>query len=74
MQITVRLFATFRRGRFDSEVRDVPDGITVGKIVEDIRLPKRMIGIILVNSRHVEKSQELFDGDTLAIFPFVGGG
>lgn len=74
MRITVKLFATFRNGRFDVEVRDVAPGTTVSRIVEDIRLPEREIGIVLVNSRHVDLKRELSDGDTLALFPLVGGG
>ncbi len=74
MRITVKLFATFRRGRFDTEVREVPSGTTVSRIVEEVDLPKKEIGIVLVNSRHVDPSTVLADGDTLAIFPLVGGG
>lgn len=74
MRVTVKLFATFRKGRFDAEVREVPPGTTVAKIVKDVRLPEREIAILLVNSRHADRSRELSDGDTLSIFPLVGGG
>lgn len=74
MRITVKLFATFRKGRFDTDVRTVPPGSTVSKIVEDVRLPERQIGIVLVNGRHSDRARELADGDTVAIFPLVGGG
>jgi molybdopterin converting factor small subunit len=29
---------------------------------------------MLINSRHVKIIQELADGDTLALFPMMGGG
>jgi molybdopterin converting factor small subunit len=74
MRITVKLFATFRKGRFDAEVREVPPGTTVSRIVDDVQLPVRELGIILVNGRHADRSRELSDGDTLALFPLVGGG
>ena len=74
MRITVKLFATFRKGRFDAEIREVPPGTTVSQIVAEADLPKKEIGIVLVNSRHANLSRELADGDTLAIFPLVGGG
>ncbi|HZW35316.1 MAG: MoaD/ThiS family protein [Deltaproteobacteria bacterium] len=74
MRITVKLFATFRKGRFDAEVREVPPGTTVSRIVDDVQLPERELGIILVNGRHADRSRELSDGDTLALFPLVGGG
>ena len=73
MRITVKLFATFRNGRFDSEVREVPPGTTVSNVVDGMRLPGS-VGILFVNNRHADLSRELSDGDTLAIFPLVGGG
>lgn len=73
MRVTVNLFATFRKGRFDSEVLEVPSGTTVSNVVDEVRLPGS-IGIIFVNSRHADLSRELSDGDTLSIFPLVGGG
>jgi molybdopterin synthase sulfur carrier subunit len=74
MRITVKLFATFRKGRFDMETRIVPPGATVTTIIEDARLPEGEIGILLVNGRHSDRTRELADGDTVAIFPLVGGG
>lgn len=74
MQVTVKLFANFRHGRFNIEVRQYPPGTTVGQIVEEIGIPKNELGILLVNSRHVDLDRELQDGDTLALFPLVGGG
>jgi molybdopterin synthase sulfur carrier subunit len=74
MQITVKLFATFRQGRFAIEAREYPPGTSVGQIVDEIDLPREQLGIILVNSRHVTLEHELAEGDTLALFPLVGGG
>ena len=48
MRVTVKLFATFRKGRFDAEVREVPPGTTVSNVVDGMRLPES-IGIIFVN-------------------------
>jgi molybdopterin converting factor small subunit len=74
MQITVKLFANFRHGRFNIELRQYQTGITVGQIVEELGIPKSELGILLVNSRHVGLDHELHDGDILALFPLVGGG
>lgn len=73
MRITVKLFATFRKGRFDAEVREVPPGATVSSVIDGLRLPGS-VGIIFVNSQHADPTRELADGDTLAVFPLVGGG
>lgn len=74
MKITVKLFATFRLGRFDIEVRDYPAGTKVGQVVDELELSRDKLGILMVNSRHVDLERVLVDGETLAIFPLVGGG
>jgi molybdopterin converting factor small subunit len=74
MRITVKLFATFRINRFDIEAREYPDGTTVEQIVDELELPREKLGIVMVNSRHVDLDREMSDGETLAIFPLVGGG
>ena len=74
MKITVKLFATFRNGRFCIEERDYPAGTTVASIVKGLGLPEEDLGIILVNSRHTGLDRILVDGDTLALFPLLGGG
>ncbi|MDZ4184836.1 MAG: MoaD/ThiS family protein [Desulfuromonadales bacterium] len=74
MKITVKLFATFRKDRFEIEERTYPQGTTVGEIVSELQLPRTQLGILLVSSRHVDLDRVLVDGETLAIFPLVGGG
>jgi len=74
MKVKIKLFATFRIGRFDIETRDLPDGMTVGAVADSLALAREELGIVMVNSRHVELDRPLSDGDTLALFPLVGGG
>jgi molybdopterin converting factor small subunit len=74
MKITVKLFATFQKGRFVIEEREYPAGTTVGAIVTELAIPGESLGILMVNHRHVTLDRELHDGETLAIFPLVGGG
>lgn len=74
MKITVKLFATFRLGRFDIEQREYPTGTRVAQVVDELQLPVDKLGILMVNSRHVDLERVLVDGETLAIFPLVGGG
>ena len=74
MKITVKLFATFRLGRFDIETRDYPAGTRVGQVVDELELSRDKLGILMVNNRHVDLERVLVDGETLAIFPLVGGG
>lgn len=74
MKITVKLFATFRLDRFDIEQREYPTGTRVAQVVDELQLPVDKLGILMVNSRHVDLERVLVDGETLAIFPLVGGG
>ena len=74
MRITVKLFASFRAGRFDLEEREYPDGTTIGQVADSISLPHHVIGIMMVNTRHAKLERELAEGDILAIFPLLGGG
>jgi molybdopterin converting factor small subunit len=74
MQITVKLFATFRVGRVAATTRDYPPDTHIADIIRELRIPEQEIGVIMVNSRHAELDQQLHDGDILALFPLVGGG
>lgn len=74
MKVTVKLFATFRTGRFGEMTKEYDAGTTVGDILIELNLPHDEIGATLINHRHVEEDQQLQDGDTLSIFPLVGGG
>ena len=74
MEITVKLFANFRIGRFAANSKRLPGATTVSDIVRQLRIPEEQIGIVMLNNRHAPLSQELHDGDTLALFPLVGGG
>lgn len=74
MNITVKLFASFRTGRFDIETRDYPTGTTVADVADSLNLPHSELGIMMVNSRHVKLERVLVEGDTLALFPLLGGG
>lgn len=74
MKVTVKLFASFRTGRFEIEPRDFPAGTTVADVADSLHLPRTELGIMLVNNRHVKLDRLLADGDTLALFPLLGGG
>ena len=74
MHVTVKLFATFRNGRFKVEERDLPEGTDCRNVVLDLGLTEEEIGIIMINGRHGVLHQKLSQGDILSLFPLVGGG
>jgi sulfur-carrier protein len=74
MTITVKLFASFRAGRFDIETGDYPAGTTVADVADSLKLPQSELGIMMINNRHVKLDRLLVEGDILALFPLLGGG
>jgi len=74
MRVTVKLFASFRTGRFEIETGDYPPGTTVADVADALKLPHNELGIMMINSRHVKLERILAEGDTLALFPLLGGG
>ena len=74
MTVTIKLFASFQKGRFAVETREYPPSTTVEDIVNDLHIPKVEIGVLMVNGRHVDLDHCPDGGDVLAIFPVIGGG
>lgn len=74
MQICIKLFASFKNGRFKEARQEHPPETDCGTIVRSLGLTEAEIGIILVNGRHAALAQVLQDGDTLSLFPLIGGG
>jgi hypothetical protein len=72
MQITLKLFATFRNGRFKVALQELPAPTDCRTVV--LGLTEEEIGIVLVNGRHVTLDYVLHDSETLSLFPLVGGG
>ncbi len=74
MNVTVKLFATLSKERFEVETREYDTETTVGQVLLDLGISEKDAKIIFVNNRHAEIEQILHDGDILAIFPPIGGG
>ena len=74
MRVTIKLFATFREGRFKVEERDLPDGSCIVDALHRINIKPEEIAICLLNGKDANEHNVLNDGDTLALFPPVGGG
>jgi len=74
VKIRIKLAGVFRINRFKEEERCYPFGITVREVVEDLRLPEHLLGIVVINDVHAGTEDVLRDGDTLALFPLLGGG
>ena len=71
---TVKLFATLQTGRFEIRNEQFAEGTTVHDVMEKHGLTKEQVLLILINGRHADYGTVLVDGDTLALFPPIGGG
>lgn len=77
--VHVKLFATLRRyrpglGLGEAFPGELPEGATVGDLVQQLGLPAEEVKIVFVNGLFRNLDHVLADGDELGIFPPVGGG
>ncbi len=74
VRVTIKLFATFREGRFKVEERELLEESRVLDVLQPLNLKPEEIAICLLNGRDANEQSVLKEGDTLALFPPVGGG
>ncbi|OQY24004.1 MAG: molybdopterin synthase sulfur carrier subunit [Desulfobacteraceae bacterium 4572_35.2] len=74
ISVTVKLFAQFRNDRFKIEQRDYVEPATTRQILEELKISADELGVLMINNRHAELDQRLTEGDSVGIFPLVGGG
>jgi sulfur-carrier protein len=74
MQITVKLFANFRHGRFTTSIHEFPVGTRVAEVVQFQQIRPAEIGTIMLNNQYADPDRPLQNGDRLALFPLIGGG
>ncbi len=53
---------------------EFPSGTTVGDVIRKLAIPEDEITLIFINGRHSELAATPEEGDTVALFPAVGGG
>lgn len=74
VQVEVRLFATLRNNRFKKEKKEFQEGVTAEIIFQELDIDYEDVAILLINGRDGLLDTILKDGDTLSVFPPVGGG
>ncbi len=74
MQVKVKLFATLREGRQKEYVMDFENNPTPADIFIILRIKHDDVAILLVNGMNGSFDQLLNTGDTISVFPPVGGG
>lgn len=81
MKIRLQLFASLSRylpggggGESQGVSFELPDGTTLGALVQRLGVPDEVPRISLVNGRDAEAEQVLKDGDVVSLFPPLAGG
>lgn len=74
MLIDVKLFATFREGRFAKKRLEIPDGSRLDCVLDQLNIQSEEVGILLVNGRNVPKEYRLLEDDSISVFPLIAGG
>ena len=74
MQIKVSLQGVIRIGSFKLKPLDFSEGYSAQKVIDDLQIPAKLLGIILINKVHAKATDILHDGNTLMLLPLLEGG
>ena len=74
MHIKVRLFATLRNGREKEYLMDFNKFKTAKDIINSLEIHAKDVAILLINGMDRPLDYMIQEGDTISIFPPVGGG
>lgn len=74
MLVEVRLFASFREGRFKEKELELPEGSSLGDLLARLEIATEEAKIMIVNGSGVSAEHKLADKDVVAIFPPIAGG
>ena len=74
MQVTVKLFASFRIKWFKEAIKECSNSADVLEIVNELGMPVEELGIVLINGNHASLNDKLQDGDIVSLMPLIGGG
>jgi sulfur carrier protein ThiS len=74
MVVEIRLFATFRKGRFQKRQMEIPIGTSPKDLFKKLKIPAEQVGVLLVNGIGAAHNQKLRPHDIVSIFPAIGGG
>jgi len=77
--VEVRLFASLREyypdlGLGEALTITLDDEAKLGDLLDEMKIPREEIVIVMVNGKREEESCPLRDRDRIGIFPLIGGG
>ncbi len=74
MFVEVKLFATYRQGRFNAKKMELAEGSLLRDVLEPLGLPDEPPKILMVNGISADEGHQLSNNDVIAIFPMIAGG
>lgn len=74
MVVEVRLFATFRKGRFKKREMEFSEGSSLEALLESLKIAREEAGLLLLNGQYACSQDKLAPHDVVSIFPLMGGG
>jgi sulfur-carrier protein len=74
MRIKVRLYASLRGNHPAEETIEMPQGAMVSGLMEILGIPESTVTLVFINGRHAASDTELHEGDSVGLFPPIGGG
>jgi len=74
MTIEVRLFATLRQGRLSRQSLELPPGSRLADVLARLDIGRHEVAIRLRNGLEAAWETALSEGDTVSLFPGMGGG
>jgi sulfur carrier protein len=75
MVVEVKLFATFREGRFNERELELPEESSLSYLLKYLKIPENDAKVIIVNGVAVSAVEhKLSNNDVIAIFPPIAGG
>ncbi len=74
MVVEVRLFASFREGRFKEKELELPEGSSLADLLARLDIAPKDAKITIVNGTAVSADLKLAEKDVVAIFPPIAGG
>ncbi|MGB2806762.1 MAG: MoaD/ThiS family protein [Sedimentisphaerales bacterium] len=74
MVVEVRLFATFRKGRFKKREMEFSEGSSLEALLESLKIAREEAGLLLLNGQYASEKDKLAPHDVVSIFPLLGGG
>jgi sulfur carrier protein ThiS len=75
MRIRLRLFASLQKWLPDNPIdHEVAGPKTIREFMSEKGIPEEAVAICICNGDKVSADKPLCDGDSLEIFPLIGGG